>query len=268
MDVSRELIISEIKKAAFGKTELSKRDFHMLSGITEYQVLKYFDSWKDAIREAGLPPYTRNQRLSDDELFYNMLDIFEKLKGICTRTKFDRESKYSADTYKKRFGKWQNALVAFRKWLTSTGNSFSYMAQLPQSNEAPIKKNNLLGNRTKSWTPSGRTTFGSLLNFRGIQHAPVNEQGVVFLFGMVCLELGFIVESVRTGFPDCEAKRRVRGDNWERVRIEFEFKSRDFKQHGHDPLGCDMIVCWENNWAECPLEILELKNVIKELKAI
>jgi hypothetical protein len=38
-------------------------------------------------------------------------------------------------------------------------------------------------------------------------------------------------EIVKPGFPDCEAKRRVRGKAgmWQRVRIEFELQSRNFR---------------------------------------
>jgi hypothetical protein len=107
------------------------------------------------------------------------------------------------------------------------------------------------------------------LNFRGLQHAPVNEQGVVFLFGMVCCELGFVVEAIRTGFPDCEAKRRVdkARDKWERVKIEFEYRSKTGKEHGHNPKDCDVMVCWEHDWPECPIEVVELRTAIQTLKA-
>jgi hypothetical protein len=96
----------------------------------------------------------------------------------------------------------------------------------------------------------------------------VNEQGVVFLFGMVAYELGFIVEAVHAAFPDCEAKRCIdpKDQRWQRVRIEFEYKSRAFRDHGHDPHGCDLVVCWEHNWPECPLDVLELRKVIDELE--
>jgi hypothetical protein len=51
------------------------------------------------------------------------------------------------------------------------------------------------------------------------------------------------------------------------VRIEFEFESRNFRDHGHDVDGCDVIVCWRHNWTECPahLEVLELQSVIQTL---
>jgi hypothetical protein len=87
------------------------------------------------------------------------------------------------------------------------------------------------------------------------------------LFGMVCLELGFIAEAVRNEYPDCEAKRRIDGsrEQWERVRIEFEYHSSNFKEHGHDPKQCDLIVCWIDDWEECPLDVIELKSVIKTI---
>jgi hypothetical protein len=44
------------------------------------------------------------------------------------------------------------------------------------------------------------------------------------------------------------------------VRIEFEFESKSFVWHGHDAKECDLIVCWENNWPECPLEVVELRR--------
>ena len=40
---------------------------------------------------------------------------------------------------------------------------------------------------------------------------PVNEQGVVLLFGAMARGLGFEVESVGTGYPDCEGRRLVDG---------------------------------------------------------
>jgi hypothetical protein len=60
-----------------------------------------------------------------------------------------------------------------------------------------------------AWATKGRRRFESFLNFLGLFHAPMNENGVVFLFGMMAQELGYVVESITPGFPECEAKRRV-----------------------------------------------------------
>jgi hypothetical protein len=108
---------------------------------------------------------------------------------------------------------------------------------------------------------SDKSVVGDLINFRGLVYAPVNENGVVFLFGKMVEDLNMYVEEIKPGFPDCIARRFV-GKGWERVSIEFEYKSSNFVQHGHDPNGCDLIVCWEHDWKDCPIEIIELKTEI------
>lgn len=110
-----------------------------------------------------------------------------------------------------------------------------------------------------------RPLLGAPIKMPALAYEPVNEMGVMMLFGMVCQQLGFVVESVQSGFPDCEAKIEIEPGRWQHFRIEFEYESRAFKQHGHDPLQCDMIVCWRHNWKGCPehLQVLELSKIVK-----
>lgn len=107
-----------------------------------------------------------------------------------------------------------------------------------------------------------KSIVGELINFRGLVYSPVNENGVVFLFGKVVEDLNMYVEEITPGFPDCIG-RRFTGKGWERVNIEFEYKSSNFQAHGHDPRNCDIIVCWEHDWRECPIEVIPLRDVIK-----
>jgi len=108
---------------------------------------------------------------------------------------------------------------------------------------------------------------GDLINFRGLVYAPLNENGVIFLFGKIVEDLNIYIEEIRPGFPDCVA-RRFTGKGWKRIRIEFEFMSKNFQSHGHDPNECDIIVCWEHEWKNClyNLEVIELKDTIKGLE--
>jgi hypothetical protein len=106
--------------------------------------------------------------------------------------------------------------------------------------------------------------YGEIINYAGMLHAPVNEQGVVYLFALLSRSLGFTVEAIQSAFPDAVAKRQLRGQKvFERVLIEFEFQSSSFQKHGHDASGCDLIVCWEHDWKDCPLEVIELQRVVK-----
>lgn len=216
--------------------------------------------------------YYQNIPIDENDLFEDILRVFLDNRGLCTGMKFDKLSKYSIKTYRKRYGNWNDILLEFRHWLENNEIEFPYINDLPSEKSQNLIKSIEIDEKSshnpQQWQSTGRTVYGSFLNFRGLQHAPVNEQGVVFLFGMVCAELGFVVEAVRTEYPDCEAKRLVdkRQNKWERVRIEFEFKSSNFKDHGHKPEYCDLIICWEHNWPECPLEVIELKSAIKNLE--
>lgn len=110
-----------------------------------------------------------------------------------------------------------------------------------------------------------RKIVGSPLNFRGLVYSPINEQGVVYLFGLIANDLNIRVESIQQGYPDCTAIRYVGKGKWERINIEFEFKSSNFD---HDPDKCDILVCWEDDLKGVKrdslkgLEIIELKSII------
>ena len=114
----------------------------------------------------------------------------------------------------------------------------------------PLKDRPLLG------APTGLPAF---------PYEPVNEMGVMVLFSMMAQQLGFVIESVQGGFPDCQAKIEVEPGRWQHFRIEFEYESLQFKKHGHDPSQCDLIVCWRHNWKNCPpnMQVLELSKIVK-----
>lgn len=136
------------------------------------------------------------------------------------------------------------------------------------STEYPIIKK-FAKKKTPLQRVMAKQVYGVPIDFRGLRHTPLNEQGVVYVFALVARDIGFTVEAIGTSFPDCEAKRQIdkRGERWQRVRIEFEYSSTDFKRHNHPIEGCDLIVCWKHDWQECPLEVIELSEVVKDLGA-
>jgi len=83
----------------------------------------------------------------------------------------------------------------------------------------------------------------------------------------MAVSLGFLILKIQTEFPDCEALRVAGKDRNRPVKIEFELESRNFLRHLHDPSGCDIIICWEHNWPECPLEVIELKKAVSNQRS-
>ena len=257
----------------------SRAEFTSRSGISAFFVLQWFRSWSDAVRAAGLRPYTRNAKVEDRALLEDWGNTVRKNRGVLPRHIYRRRAKYNPCTLANRFGGWTSVPEAFcnfakgkQKWADVLALLPARLARAPLSKDARSRPNE---GSSSSITPKplqhrplkGRATYGSPTNFRGLLHEPMNEQGVVLLFGMLAKDLGYMIEAVQTGFPDCEAMRQIAPERWQRVHIEFEFESRNFRDHGHPASGCDVIVCWRHNWDECPegIEVVELSSIIKSL---
>jgi len=259
----------------------SRAEFIAKTGITEYHVLKHFASWREAVRATGLQPHLSNIRLHESTLLKEWGEIVRRLRQIPTISQYRREGKHSPSVFNSRFGPWSVIPSKFSHFAQDKPEWADVLALLPPTRlrgilgSAAITGSSGLQQGTSSIATArhrhrkleGRPIYGNPIDFRGLRNEPVNEQGVVFLFGMVAKELGYMVETVQSGFPDCEAKRQVGPNKWQPVRIEFEFESREFRDHGHSEDGCDVIVCWRHNWPNCPqhLEVIELASIIKSL---
>jgi hypothetical protein len=313
--VDKQLILDSLAAIARGAGRPpSRSEFISLSGISEHQVSQFFPTWNDAVRAAGLQPFTLNVRLKDRELLADWAYAVRRNRKIPARRAYRHLGQFDVRTFERRFGPWSTLPNVFLNFAQGKPEWADVVALLPvvavarvarpealspagaqpcpepRSNAAPDNRrapnqnsaslplpnkvlpnkalpNKALPNKIRFAPLENRPTYGRPIDFRGLRHEPVKEQGVVLLFGMVAKELGYIVEAVQSGFPDCEAKRQIAPHRWQRVHIEFEFESRNFRDHGHPFTGCDVIVCWRHNWPQCPaqIEVLELSTLIKSL---
>ena len=104
---------------------------------------------------------------------------------------------------------------------------------------------------------------GERINLPILNYAPLNEKGILLLFGHYMQKLGIShVEEIKEGFPDAIAIRSIGNGKYQRVRIGFEFRSSSFLEKGHDLNECDLIVCWNHDWNNCPIEVIELRKVL------
>ena len=262
--------------------------------IPKNSVFRLFPRWNDAVRAAGPQPYRLYLRPEDHELLTDWGETVRKLRAVPSRRAYDLNGKHYPVTLEKRFGGWPALPLAFRDFAKGKRDWADVLALVPDpavgardtraraGRDTPPALSQRMGARRTNETsrvsiprktfqnPSlkERPTYGEPLDFPTLRHDPVNEQGVVLLFGMLAKDLGYVVESVQAGFPDCEAKRQIAPNRWQRVNIEFEFESRNFRDHGHPLTGCDVIVCWHHNWPDCPahIEVLELSSRIKSLR--
>ena len=272
---TRELIIQAAKATAAGKEgPLLLVAFCQASGVRKRQLYRLFPKggWTEVCELAGLPVYLKNRGLTDEQLLQELHRVVCEVGAVPSLAYFASLARVGTDVFLKRFGNKRGIVQRYREWLAKN-HPDSPLLQLLPSQTKPETDAKAIRPTPVAGLPQGAkgagTFYGAPLNFRGLRHAPTNEQGVVYLFGMVSSELGLIVEAIHQSYPDCEAKRCVdpRQNRWQFVRIEFEYRSSNFREHGHDPAACDLIICWEQDWPDCPLEVIELRAVIAKLQA-
>lgn len=83
---------------------------------------------------------------------------------------------------------------------------------------------------------------------------PRNETMLREMYAHRMPEYGYQIIRSRVQFPDW----LLLDSNNEFINAEVEHRSIHFRDHGHDPTLCDLIVCWEHNYPETPLPVLEL----------
>lgn len=281
---TREALIAAARAVAAkrGGTRLPLSAFCAATGINPARIYARFDDWPTLCAAAGLLPGEKPPEVSSDRLVADLHAAIMECGGFERSAALLRRVPGSPGTYYRRFGDWAGTLRALKAWVAEHAPDFPYGRELerrlanqerrkPRGGMAPLKSPT-----RPPWRSVGARASGPPLAFRGMASAPVNEMGVVLVFGMVAADIGYAVDAIGTAFPDCAARRLVAGaagggsgadDRWEPVRVEFEFRSRSFFYHGHDADECDVIVCWQHDWPDCPLEVLALEDVVAALSA-
>ena len=273
--MSKEEVIAAIQQSAaqvghppsFAELEKTMR-------ISKRAIHGHFPNYREALRAAGMERTGGGYKNDTGTLLLDWAETVRKLGKVPTMVEYNLHGNYSLSAMTRRFRGWgymPSALLEYAKneglkdgWedvLTTIGMHMKAAAVDGRSTRTST------GTPTRPRILTGRPIYGRPMMDMALGLAPTNEMGVVFLFGTLAKELGFMVIRLQAEFPDCEAFREVEPGRWQWVRIEFEYESRNFLVHGHRVEDCDLIVCWKNNWEGCPLEVVELKTVMGEFAA-
>lgn len=239
-----------------------------LTPVSHRQIVRNFGGYINALRDTRLELKStvgRGHGVPMEKLFADWAAIVRKLKRLPSMNQYHLLSQYSPAPLMRRFGTWRQVPHGLKKFAETHGLAKKWKRELAliEPSAAP-RRNREHPAVFAPWPLPDRLFYGTPLSSWPMAYAPVNEIGVIFLFGALSWQLGFVVHRLRAEFPDCEAMRRVSDDKCQLVNIEFELESRNFLKHRHDPRKCDLIVCWRHNWPECPLEVIELKKAIRE----
>ena len=111
----------------------SRAEFKTKSGMTEYQILQHFPSWREAVRAAGLIPDPTNIRLDDASLLEDWGELVRRNRRIPTRDHYRREGKFSPGVFEKHFGPWSAVPGKFSEFAQNKPEWADVLPLLPPS---------------------------------------------------------------------------------------------------------------------------------------
>ena len=240
------------------RVELAKQ-----AGLSRHDVNRYFGNYMMALKECGLEKTGGGMKVGMERLFQDWTRVARMRKKVPTVFEFERESRYSVRPFRRLFGKWSNVAEGMKRYALERGLTNDWqdvMALVDGEDKGQADGQKEAGGRAGTRILADRAVYGRLLRPSPLVCAPVNEAGVIFLFGAMAEQMGFQMLRIQAEYPDGEALRTMAENRMQRVKIEFEYESRNFLRHNHDAALCDLIVCWEDNWPESPLEVIELKK--------
>jgi Homing endonuclease associated repeat len=272
---SKEAVLDAIRECAekVGHPP-SLAELRLHQGVEERHVRKHFLRYQRALAECGMMREGAGYRVPLEALFKDWADLTRRLGKVPNINEYDMYSRYSHRPLVNRFGNWRQVPMGMLGLAEENGWEVEWKDVVDVAREHLRRAGEPARTSKRHSTPNelglfpDRPTYGPPVIRVPLAHGPANEAGVMLLFGAMAAGLGFVVTRVQTEFPDCEAMREMQPDVWQRVRIEFEYESRNFVRHLHNTQDCDVIVCWVHNWPECPLQVVELREKIADIAVI
>jgi hypothetical protein len=275
--MSKEEVIAAIQESAARLGHVPTfNEVRRATQMSKHEIRKHFLTYAKALSECGLQRTGPGYEADATELFKDWAGLVRTLGKLPTMAEYEMHGSYSVRPLIRRYGGWVHVpagLAEFAREDRLEGEWGDVLDVIARHKEEEAD-----GRRTSGCTNSrmpkpsmfklrilkDRPVYGAPMMDMALGLAPTNEMGVVFLFGTLAKELGFMVIRLQSEFPDCEAFLEVEPGRWQWVRIEFEYESRNFLAHGHKLDGCDLLVCWKHNWEGCPLDVVELSKVMED----
>lgn len=125
--ISNEALITDVQRVAktLGRVSLRYHEYKSQERFSPNTVTRRFGGWNKAMELTGLTK-VRQYRISDEELFKNLEDIWIRLGRQPRREEISKSnSRYSGSAYEYRFKTWNAALRAFAAYINGPENSTS-----------------------------------------------------------------------------------------------------------------------------------------------
>lgn len=110
--------LNDLRRVAelLGASTVTIKQYNEHGKFNASSLQRRFGSWHESLERAGLLK-VRNVNVSEEALFSNLVELWAHFGRQPRYAELTADtSRFSPDTYKRRYGGWRNALEAFVRW--------------------------------------------------------------------------------------------------------------------------------------------------------
>lgn len=209
------------------------------------QITYRLGTWSAAIQNAGFKPNPSNKpprqpKITKQQLIDEFIRVANELGHIPSMQQFRANACYSWMPFKTNWGSWKQAV----DFITGEyQKEFCFGAKSSKQKKATANRK--------------RLNTSCPLVFE-----PQNEYETIALFCMLAKEMGFLIKSIRSDFPDALLEQ----DGTD-IPVEFEYLSSNYQQHCHPSEFDGIVICWRKNVDLDGIKIISLEEYLRKKKA-
>jgi len=157
--ISDEMMIADLIDASkrLNKSTITSSEYYKHGKYSGPTISQRFGSWAEFVKKAGLEQTGFIKKVEDIELFDEIERLWTALEKQPTTTDMKKGiSKYSLDTFTRRFGGWRNALIAFIEYINAETIEGEYAGnenEQQEDKETQVVISDNLVQRLKKRTP-------------------------------------------------------------------------------------------------------------------
>ena len=140
--ISDKMLINDLLRVSklLDKKMVTSPEYYEHGKYSSPTITERFGSWSNFVEKAGLEQTGFIKRIEDEELFNEIERIWTSLGRQPTTTDLKKGiSKYSLDSFSRRFGGWRNALTAFINYIKSDDSDETENTDNSENNEEVLK---------------------------------------------------------------------------------------------------------------------------------
>jgi hypothetical protein len=197
--MSREEILTSIKGLAekLGRVP-SLAELKTMTPVGRRAVRNEFTTYTNALTQCGLET-GRRYRIPIETLFTDWAGVARKMAKLPSSMEYEERGGHSAKAVIARCGSWRRVPHMMLKYAQEHGLEKQWpdvvaMARAEKELSWPATESLWPGHEAARWDVfTNRPVYGTPMSPGPLAHAPTNELGVVFLFGAMVRDLGYVV---------------------------------------------------------------------------